>query len=263
MQILKNIILLLFIASAFSCKNNKQPEDNQGVTPLVFEERIFNMESSTCKTDSARCAIVSVKYLVATQGNAEAMSAVNDSMMSYLTQSVSIFAESPDAVPADLETAAAGFIGEYEVFLQDQPEFVTPWSIETNSSIIYQTPKYISIDISTYSYAGGAHPNGYSSLLNFDAITGAKLNPIQMVSDTMQLKQLAEVKFREARELTPNADLNEEGFFWGEGFFFPANIAITDKGLYFLYNAYEAAAYAMGPTEFTITYDELKGIWKE
>ncbi|MDX1943653.1 MAG: DUF3298 and DUF4163 domain-containing protein [Saprospiraceae bacterium] len=221
------------------------------------------MESSTCKTDTIRCAKVSLTYPMATQGSAEAMKAVNDSIMSYLVQSVGIFEESPDAAPNDLEKAAAGFIGGYETFLKDGPEYVTPWVIDTDGKVLYQSPKYVSIEISTYSYAGGAHPNGYSMLLNFDAATGAKLEPIQMVSDTTRLKQLAEAKFREARELAPTADWNEEGFFWGEGFFFPANIAITDKGLYFVYNAYEAAAYVLGPTDFTITYEELKGIWKE
>lgn len=259
----KTLPFLFLSIVALSCKNGKPSENQRDNVPLVFEERIFNMESSTCKTDSTRCAYVEITYPVATQGNPEAMSAINDTIMKYIRQSVGIFAESPEDVPASLEDAAAGFIGEYEAFMASEPEFVTSWAIETNGKMLYQSPKVVSIEIATYSYAGGAHPNTYVSLLNFDATTGAKFDLSDLVTDINKLTALAESKFREARELSSTADLSEEGYFWGEGFALPANVAVTNEGLYFYYNPYEAAAYALGPTDFVISYEELKGIWKE
>ncbi len=262
MKISKALLLIILTIFALSCKNNKQSDTKQD-TALVFEERIFNMESSTCATDSVRCARVFITYPVATQGDAAALSAINDSVMFYIRQTVSVFAGSPESIPATLEEAAAGFIGEYEVYQQEQTDFITPWEIETNGKVLHQSPEVVSLEIDNYSYAGGAHPNGYSILLNFDAKTGAKIDPVEKVTDVKKLTQLAEAKFREARELEADADLNEEGFFWGGPFALPANIAITDKGLYFVYNAYEAAAYALGPTDFVLTYEELKDIWKK
>lgn len=263
MKMLQTVCFLFLSIIALSCKNGKQPENQRDNAPLVFEERIFNMESSTCKTDSTRCAYVEITYPVAIQGNPETMSAINDTIMKYIRQSVGIFAESPEDVPASLEDAAAGFIGEYEAFMASEPEFATGWAVETNGKILYQSPEIASIEIATYSYAGGAHPNTYVSLLNFESTTGKKLELTDLVTDIEKLKPLAESKFREARELSPTADLSEEGYFWGEGFALPANVAVTNEGLYFYYNPYEAAAYALGPTDFVISYEELKGIWKE
>jgi hypothetical protein len=34
----------------------------------------------------------------------------------------------------------------------------------------------------------------------------------------------------------------------------------TPEGVHFFYNPYEIAAYARGPIELTIPYEELKGI---
>lgn len=226
---------------------------------LRFEERTLNKKSSTCDTDSTRCAMVEVTYPVAVEGNTEAMQAVNDTIMEYIKMTLAF----GEGIPETAEEAADSFIQSYETFLEEDPEFITGWEIQTNGKVTYQSEKYISIEISNYSYAGGAHPNSFVNLLTFDANSGKKLTITDIVSDTAQLKQLAEAKFRAARELAPDANLAEEGFFWDGPFELPANFAATGEGLYFVYNPYEAAAYAAGPTEFTISYEELKGILKE
>ena len=44
---------------------------------------------------------------------------------------------------------------------------------------------------------------------------------------------------------------------------FPStNFALTDDGIRFVYNIYEIAPYAVGITELTVDYDDLKGIMK-
>ncbi|MFN7119027.1 MAG: DUF3298 and DUF4163 domain-containing protein, partial [Saprospiraceae bacterium] len=205
------------------------------------------------------CAKVEVTYPEAVAGEPAVMRAVNDSILYYIKMSLALGEGFPESIQEGLD----GFIQSYETFIAEDSVFITPWEIQTNAKVIYQSAKYISIEISNYSYTGGAHPNGYLNLLTFDGGTGRKLQLTDLVSDTTRLKELAEVKFREARELAQSANLNEEGFFWDGPFAFPANIAATNEGLYFVYNPYEAAAYAAGPTEFTITYEELKGILKE
>lgn len=46
--------------------------------------------------------------------------------------------------------------------------------------------------------------------------------------------------------------------FEGDQFQLPLNIFYTDKGLLLYYNRYEIAAYADGPKELLIPYEELK-----
>ena len=94
----------------------------------------------------------------------------------------------------------------------------------------------------------------------FDPSTGRQLTLAEIVPDTNQVKLIAEEAFRQARELTPGESLSEAGFFWGEPFQLPENWALTADGLYFFYNPYEVAAYAMGITEFTIPRAKLPGM---
>lgn len=260
LKILAAIILpLLFTA----CKSTPATDDNDTGGAIKFEERIFNMASSSCKTNPDRCAKVALTYPVATAGDDAAVIAlINDTIMKYVSNSVAIFEESADGAAPALEAAAAAFIGEYEIFLQEEPEYEIGWAIETTGKVLYQSAQYLTIEIANYSYAGGAHPNTYVYLLNFDPATGALLDPMEKISDVKKLMQLAEAKFRETRELPANADLVEEGYFWDGAFILPQNIGITDQGLYFFYNAYEVAAYVAGPTEFIITYEALKDIWQ-
>ena len=78
-----------------------------------------------------------------------------------------------------------------------------------------------------------------------------------------RLRELAEVHFREARELGVDESLSDAGFFWGESFALPENYALTEEGLYFYYNPYEIAAYVVGPTSFTISREQMAGLLAE
>ncbi len=258
MRYFKFCTLLLLVTLFTNCKTKNNPTENPS-TALRFEEHTLNKKSSTCDTDSTRCAMVEATYPIAVEGKPEAMQAVNDTIMEYIKMTLAF----GEGVPKTAEEAADSFIQSYETFIKDYPDSPAPWEIQTNGKVTYQSEKYISIEISNYSYAGGAHPNSFVNLLTFDANSGKKLTITDIVSDTAQLKQLAEVKFRAARELAPDANLAEEGFFWDGPFMLSANFSATGEGLYFVYNPYEAAAYAAGPTEFTISYEELKGILKE
>lgn len=259
MRFLPFFALLVMLCLFSFCKNT--PKTDEPTVALQFEERTFSKQSSTCGgADTMRCATVEVTYPIANVGAPEVVKAVNDTIQYYVTMTLA-FGEN---TPKTMEEAVDTFIKSYEDFLKmDEGGYITPWEAETNGKVLYQSPKYVTIEIGNYSYLGGAHPNSYVNLLTFDANTGKKLLVTDLISDTTKLKQLAEVKFRAARELTPEAKLTEEGYFWEGPFLLPANIAMTEQGLYFVYNAYEAAAYALGPTDFTISLEELKGILKE
>ena len=82
-----------------------------------------------------------------------------------------------------------------------------------------------------------------------------------MVSDTTALLGVVEKVFRKQQGLLPQHNLEERGYFLRDGrFFLPANIGMSKKGLIFYYNPYEIAAYALGPIEVTVPYEQLNGI---
>jgi len=259
MQTCKLFIFLLLLFT-LACKN--QSAEQQAATPLRFEERTFTKQSSTCGgADSTRCATIKVTYPMATQGTPEVIKAINDSILHYVTLTLaSGDGESPP--PTTVEEGANGFIEMYEEYIKGDSVYITPWELQTNGKVLYQSPQHITVEIGSYSYLGGAHPSSYVNLYTFDANTGKRLTLTDMVSDTAKLRQLAEVKFRQTRELKADENLNQAGYFWDGPFALPANLAMTQQGLYLVYNPYEAAAYALGPTEFVLTNEELKGILK-
>jgi hypothetical protein len=78
-----------------------------------------------------------------------------------------------------------------------------------------------------------------------------------LIKDRTKLNKRVEQKFREINEIGPHDNLNEKGFFWDGKFQLPANIGLVPEGVQFFYNSYEIAAYAVGPTEFVLTWEEL------
>lgn len=77
------------------------------------------------------------------------------------------------------------------------------------------------------------------------------------------LTQIAEKHFRESKGLKLTDSLSEAGCeFPNDTFALKDNFSIGAKGITFLYNTYEIASYANGPTELFLTYHEIKDLLK-
>lgn len=264
--------LLLFILGASllsACRpgnkgnNDTTKEDGRELPALVFEQQTFSRQSASCEQDSNRCARVEAVYPLAVAGPEDAVRRINDTLNAYLRISTAVFAPSVEEIPQTLDAIAGDFLDEYEAVMSEESEYVTSWAVEVEGEILYQSEKMASAQLSTFSYAGGAHPNSFVFLINFDVESGEVLRLPDIIRDTAALRELAEPAFREARELGPDESLSDAGFFWGGPFALPENFAMTEEGLYFFYNPYEVAAYAAGPTEFIISREQLAGLMGE
>ncbi len=98
--------------------------------------------------------------------------------------------------------------------------------------------------------------------MNFNLKDGKPLEWKDLFTDIEQLKALVEMKFREVRNLPEGSNLNELGFFWDDPFELPQNFELQAEGILFWYNPYEIASYAEGPTDFTLSHEQLKEIFK-
>ena len=73
--------------------------------------------------------------------------------------------------------------------------------------------------------------------------------------------QLIDTRFRRMMGLTKTERLDsEKGTLFKNSIQFNQNFALTNKGVSFLYNEYEIAAYVYGQTEVDLSYKELAGI---
>lgn len=259
------LAILLFTFS--SCQPEKpKAEKTVDKNKFVFkkEQQHFAKASDGCKSDSAECATIEMNFPQFKEKGA-IFQQINDSILHYVKTALTFEDEEIEA-SMNLNDLGNRFIQDYNEYTAESKlqatednsdPFITGWSIETEGQVTFESPKAVSISLSNYTYTGGAHPNSNITLLNYSVLTGKPLKIKDLVSNQSKLVQLAEQKFRKTLELAANANLNDQGYFWDGKFQLPANFGIVEEGLLFFYNSYEIAAYAVGPTDFVLTWEEL------
>lgn len=257
-------VIVAFLTLFVACNSSSNSPAKPLAIPTLKMETL-DKSSGPCETKEASCATIILEYpqVQAENGIDEATALkINAVIQEELIRTIAAF-NPTDSLQLKVEAAADQFLNDYVGFLRVAPDYTIPWTIETEGQVLLNNGQILSVDLSTYSFTGGAHSNSSTSLLNFRFPEGLRFNALDVVTDRAALLQLAEAKFKEARELEANSDLGEEGFSFGNGttnFGFPENIGFTKEGLFFFYNAYEVAAYVVGPTDFLIPYAELDGI---
>ncbi len=142
-----------------------------------------------------------------------------------------------------------------------EEEYYNLWFIDASATIT-DHKDYVTLDLIEYNYSGGAHPNSSVEFVHYDKKNGKRLSITDFVGDVEELTKIAEVYFRRAREISPDADLTEEGFWFEDGkFALNDNFYFVEDDLVFYFNNYEITAYAYGPTEFSIPLTEIKQLF--
>ncbi len=252
------IIILLIVSAGCSGSKKRKLESEKGLK-VQFGIKNFQMKLGDCDKADGDCAQVDMVYPIVEAGVPMVKQAINDSIYSFLIQSLLFEGFSGEFSEKNLNAAANSFLNEWQTANSTEPDNAanSGWEVSVTGEVGLHTPKVVSITMGAYSYAGGAHPNSFVSVLNFDLKTGKSLTWPVFITDQVAFEKMVEKEFKKARDFPQNADLTDEGFFWGEKFELPANFELQKEGIYFWYNPFEVAAYALGPTDFTISYDDL------
>jgi hypothetical protein len=134
------------------------------------------------------------------------------------------------------------------------------WFLERKIPVIHADARAFSIEASQFWFTGGAHPNSFATLASFDPATGRRLRLTDVLASGYEPRLLAaaERSFRRAREIPEGQPLTEAGFwFENDVFTLTDNFAVADSGLAFHFDPYEVAAYALGPTDFVVSREQL------
>lgn len=225
-------------------------------------------EFGSCDTVSLKGVAVSLSIWEPADTGAVA-SRIREILQDKAIRRLNSYADSASiaAHPEATKSAKAAFEvfqKNYTDFKKDFPDAPGCWEVGLTGDTVMATPKMLFYQLDQYAFTGGAHPNSFTSYHAFDGRTGEEVEMKRFVSDSVALLKLVEKKFREVEKLAPERDLEEAGYFLlNHRFFIPANYVFKPEGMHFYYNPYEIAAYARGAIEFTIPYDELKGIVKK
>lgn len=227
---------------------------------LSFDTFSHTWYAAFCSDDTSSCARVIASYPLVSDNPSGVGKTINDSILKFVKSSINSFQLEQSGPDITVENLVAEFFNEYQNFVLDFPEFEMPWTIEIKGKVLFNSDQIISVELEEYSFTGGAHPNYGITLLNFDLATGKILALEDIVDNPEKLKIIAREKFRIARHLKANQSFEDAGFFFGDSFILPANFALTEEGLFLFYNPYEVGAYVLGPTSFTIPYQDIESI---
>ncbi|GAB3171628.1 DUF3298 and DUF4163 domain-containing protein [Telluribacter humicola] len=259
-------VILLAACTTTYTENTAQYPDTEG---LNFENSTYYQSSlGECDTTGRGGVTADIKYLepavTEESDSQDAPKNLNNFIRGSVVKLINSFTDST-YIEADkratthIPEAYEAFANTYRDFKKDFPESTGCWAVELEGDTVMTTPKVVVYRLDQYSFTGGAHPNTHTGYYIFDRRNGRSKQINTFIRDSTELLRKVELAFRKHEKLPSKATLQEYGYFLpGNQFFLPANIAFSHKGMVFLYNPYEIAAYARGPIEFTIPYSEVE-----
>lgn len=256
------LILPVLCYLLLHCSSDQETEE-AAEPQLKITTYTFERYSPSCKGDSSLCASFSVSYPMLTQGDdPQVVQQINQAVQHEAKRALWVGDPDQDVSGRSLDDISAQFFTDYQRVQEETDMQPMPWAVEAVGELIYQSETIITVAMSSYQFTGGAHPNTYTAFLNFDRQTGQLLKWPDILVDSTAFAHLAEQQFRKARQIGSNTALDKAGFFWGGAFHPPSNFSLEENGLRLFYNNYEIAPYALGPTDFVITYSQLSDVVK-
>jgi len=125
--------------------------------------------------------------------------------------------------------------------------------------------KILSVKIVYYQFTGGAHGGATYEFINYNAANGERINWESVFKkDSGYLKIISDYSKNNLGQqlLKPEDSMSDSG--WIEEGTAPknenynTNVGFTKDGFLVIFQQYQVAAYAAGPQEVTVPYDQLK-----
>ncbi|MFA7419500.1 MAG: DUF3298 domain-containing protein [Melioribacteraceae bacterium] len=252
--------ILLFVLLSLSllgiCCTSKSEEESG----IKFRNVSFSKAFDSSNVKSENFVHVKVDYVEFTQASsATVKDSLNKIVEGYIN--APIFEEKTKT----LEELAQSLINDYKKQKKEFPDFPSGYELERIVEVFYINDKLVCVKFNEYSFLGGAHPNSVMLYTNIELQTGRtiKLDELFIAGYKDELNKIAEKHFRKERELKPEENLENAGFWFKENkFSVNENFAITKSGLSFFFNDYEITSHAAGPTFIEIPFTELASIVK-
>lgn len=161
--------------------------------------------------------------------------------------------------PNSPSEAAALFIGDYDDYHKEEPGALA-WYCQSEVATLLNRSGYLTIELTASLYTGGAHGMYGIVYSVFETENGKRLalSDLLLPGFGQQLDSLIDKRFRAMKGVGPDEPLNgRRGGLFENRIVHTDNVALTDKGLTFLYNPYEIAPYAEGITAIELPWKEL------
>ncbi|MFT7612073.1 MAG: hypothetical protein ACI9J3_001022 [Parvicellaceae bacterium] len=129
------------------------------------------------------------------------------------------------------------------------------YAYELTTSIDGIHNQFVTLKISTWSFTGGAHGNGYSAYHIFDCSADSIINPREFVIRKTEL--LNKIKEELLIQYSPDPETTLSDLLI-DNVGLAANISLSDGKLHFHYNAYEIGPYSIGAPTVSFPIIEMR-----
>ncbi|MDB5148361.1 MAG: hypothetical protein JWQ57_2381 [Mucilaginibacter sp.] len=253
---MKNLCLLFFVVIGLSSCQWGVPKKvtEKPVDTLHYTYKTIKAKAADCggKPDSS-CTVVKINYPFF-----DSAKTLNDTITRKLTVMFAMDGK-PDS---SLELMTQKFLKAYADFRKTDPRSGMFFTLDDSVKLIHQDSSLTTLQVSGYSYQGGAHGGSFTGFINWDVKAGKnlRLDDIFAAGYHEKLTTIAEGIFRKNEKLADNASLADNYFFKDNKFALNENFSITPIGVKFLYNQYEIKPYAAGITTLFIPYAQIKSL---
>ena len=259
----KYLFFLLFIQFSCSVEQSKQEQPASDSIVLKESKNVIEAAETIAIEKKSNCNAEPCTTVAITYPRFESFpnfnKIVEDQIVKVLSEDFIMEADGSESIE-ELENL---FIKSYEEFVASFPESQTPWDLSINVTTSYSTAEFVSLEMSTSSYTGGAHPNSTITYINLKKGDKKPVDFKDIIINQKQITQIAETEFREYYEISEGNAFSDYGFtFENDEFSLPEAIGFSNNGMILYYNSYEIAPYANGPTDLTIPFSKLEGLLK-
>ncbi len=164
---------------------------------------------------------------------------------------------------AKRDTFFAGYLAtmaEEKPDSSGEPPALANHAESTSINVLFNEKGLLSLGFEEYAYNGGAHGNHGTAVASYDLAQKKvlKLNDVFLP----KFEKIVNAALAKAVRRQFNMKANEplKNLLFDNSIEANNNFCITQKGITFLYNPYEIAAYAYGEIELFIPFEEIKSV---
>jgi hypothetical protein len=246
------LALALAAAAFFACG-----QDKPAATATAVSVSEVNKKARQCAHDSVCAEVSLVMPQLAGGANPAAIAAVNDSLRALAAAALEV---SP-ALSLDqaFDTSKFRLFSDLTEHLKLNPDWPGSYAREVRGKTLWQSPRFASFQTESYSFTGGAHGSFAASLGTYDLSTGQSVGLTEVVRDTAALVPMLETAFVDLKKEGSSEPMKLSDLLFPEFKNLPVstNFCLVQEGVRFFYNPYEVAAWAIGSTEITLTWEQL------
>ncbi|MCB2221951.1 MAG: DUF3298 and DUF4163 domain-containing protein [Bacteroidetes bacterium] len=246
---------------------NLQENYNNGsipLTPFDYNETQYVVQEGITSKDMPKANI----DILLLYPNSSAHRMLKDTIHHYLSVyalDTNLISSSPEQL---MKSMAHSFFKSYQMTTEGIPNIeglaAFDWQKKISTEVLYNDNYILSLRLTKYAYAGGAHGVSIQNNLVFNLKNNSKVHLRDLLYEGFEprLNALIDKKLRKLNGLNKSEKLKEAGFLIDE-IEYNDNFFINNDGIIFYYNVYEIAPYASGPLEIFIPFYEIRGLLKD